>query len=422
MLPFLVCAMDDLVMDWKKELGWETNPFEHKILPHDYLAGYQKEQQELNLFILNEKKFGIIEGASGTGKTALLHWFFGQLSKQKKFLTVFLKKEDVKTEESFIVKLSEPFASEAALSLFFKKLVGKEGLSAKNISSFIKDNLKKRQLIILADYEPRTEDLEVFSRLLKIAGVSIIVVNPKKDTVKALGRDELGIELTHIDFAGAMLLIQKRIEAVGGTGIWPFNEKQLKDLCGLADYVPLRILNLCAEKAKELALEVRTGKIKKPEKKHFVVEHEVHYENAEVHHPLVEKKHKDGGFGITFTIVDDSKPHVSSEPHAAIPAPEKTSVLMHVAQKKIQTDTTHKITERPAGAEVQQVAEMYNVESMLQVAALQRDTEDVSSHPVLEAKDDDLIVIDFGIADITPRKEPKVIRGEELIVEVKKKK
>jgi hypothetical protein len=286
--------------------------------------------------------------------------------------------------------------------------------------------------MILVDYELRKEDLDVFSHLLSIAGVSIIVVNPKKEAIKALGKDELGLELKRIDFEGAKMLLQKRIEAAGGSGIWPFNEKQLKDLCGLADYVPSRILALCAEKAKELAVEVKSGKLKKPEKekKHSIVEHAIHYENKDVQHPPVEKKHGGSGFGIKFTIIDDEKPASASEKLApkvsqAVSATVSDDVMVkHDANEEEQSD--------------QQSAELKNVQEKKTTKKLEKATKPANTKPAkqnetqkapheepekkAEKEDDGMIIIDLGLADITPKKESKVVRGEEVVVDVKKKK
>jgi hypothetical protein len=310
--------MDDLVVDWKKELGWEKNPFEHKILEpvEGYLGGYEKEQQKLNLFILNEKKYGTIQGVAGSGKSTLLHWLLETLEKHKnKFTCIYLIGDDFKDDKKLVDKLSAPFMSDHAVKIFLKKLSGKGALTKKNIDAFIAEHCGTRRVILLIDSVSLTkDDLDVCLRLLKLPQVSLIIVgkNPCKDE-----KDDLALDLKKLDFEGAKAMVKKRIESVGGNEIWPFSDKILKDLFGLADYIPGRILPLCHERAKELAIDVRSGKIVKPKKgmflQHDVIQHDVQVMDKPLEHPPVEKKHSGGGFGIKFVVVDDDEQKLAKE-------------------------------------------------------------------------------------------------------------
>ena len=81
------------ILDWESELGYSENPFKIKILSPvtNYIAGYEKEKNRINLFIINNEKFGIISGQYGAGKTILLKWLYEQLQKYKeKVIVLFL--------------------------------------------------------------------------------------------------------------------------------------------------------------------------------------------------------------------------------------------------------------------------------------------------------------------------------------------
>jgi hypothetical protein len=326
--------MDDLVLEWKKELGWQKSPFEQKILlpVEDYFAGYEKEQQKFNLLVLNEKKFGTIQGETASGKSTLLLWMKETLEKHKnKFAVVLLHEGDFKNEKKLIEALSAPFASEAAMKLFFKKLMGKAALTRKNIDGFIKENIGTRRLFILVDttHLLAKEDYDLFSRLLKLDHCAVILASPKKEWLKEFPKDELAIDLKKMDFDGARSLLKKRIEAVGGSDIWPFSDKILKDLCGLGDYLPGKILALCQERAKELAIDVKTGRIPHPEKRGIFVQHDIKVMDKKVEQPSVEKKHSGGAFGIKFVVIDDEKPRpvkeaieTAQEPKEELAAPD----------------------------------------------------------------------------------------------------
>jgi hypothetical protein len=228
-------------------------------------------------------------------------------------------------------KLCEPYLSrnqikEAIAKIFSKK----ESISAKNVHSYLQENVKKRYCIIIDDaHLLNKEEFEIVERVLSVPKCSVILAGKE---VKKSAKDEIGIELKKLDFAGARAMLKNRIESVDGTDIWPFSDKLVKDIFSLADYNPKRILSLCNEKSKELAIEVKQGKIQKPEHHLFNLEHEYEFKNEDVEHPKVQKK--DDGFVIKLHITDDEEtPAVKSAPKATDVQESNTSSKDEMPEK-----------------------------------------------------------------------------------------
>ena len=78
-------------LKWFKELGWWDNPFVTKVLmpPERFIAGYDKERQKLNYFVIEGLPLGFVKGEKGTGKTTLLLWLWHVMQKVKEKRAVF---------------------------------------------------------------------------------------------------------------------------------------------------------------------------------------------------------------------------------------------------------------------------------------------------------------------------------------------
>mgnify|MGYP001576069697 CR=1 FL=1 len=76
--------------DWYSKFGWKDVPFEDKITPHtELIAGYKSEREEIEKWIVQQKRFGLIRGVFGTGKSTLRLWTTNYLqTKGKKFAIV----------------------------------------------------------------------------------------------------------------------------------------------------------------------------------------------------------------------------------------------------------------------------------------------------------------------------------------------
>ncbi|MFH1915778.1 MAG: AAA family ATPase [Nanoarchaeota archaeon] len=303
--------MDDFVINWTKELGWKENPFKKILLPTEkFLGGYDKERERLNLFILNESAFGTIHATDGMGKTTLLLWLLDNLRRHyDKFDITLADKNSIGSEQAFINKLCEPYIQRNKMKTAFASIFRKaQKITSKTIGAYLKEGLKDKRLVIIIDdaHLLTKEQSDILESIIGMPKVSLILAGnfPSKTKHKPLGKDELGLEIKKIDYASGREMLKKRIEYVDGTDIWPFTDKLLKDIFGLGDYNPKKILTLCQEKAKELAIEVKMGKIKKPEKRLFSIEHEITIADKKAEHPHVEQKKKDG-LVFKFTVKDD---------------------------------------------------------------------------------------------------------------------
>jgi hypothetical protein len=305
--------MDELVLNWTKELAWEDNPFKKQFLEpiEKTIGGYEKERQKLNLLLLNELPFGTITGQEGMGKTLLLKWFTSQLDKHpEKFIYAYLDKKQL-ADASFIQNICSPFKNKHSLAKLFKK---EEKITKKNVSEYILKNSEHKHFLIIIDDANllSKEDIETLEQLKQVPKVQIILAGKSFDkmNLKSFEKDNLGIDIKKMDFPSGRDMLKRRIESVGGSDIWPFSDKIIKDIFGLGDYNPKKILTLCQERAKELAIEVKQGKIKPPEHRLIKIEHEEHeisYEDHPIEHPPVEKKRKDDGFVVKFTFKDDEE-------------------------------------------------------------------------------------------------------------------
>lgn len=386
--------MDELVLNWTRELEWENNPFKKDTLDPAFIGGYEKEREKLNLFLLNESSFGTITGLDGMGKTMLLHWFISQLDKHpEKFTYTFLKKEDL-ADERFLHAICTPFYKKNKLKDGFRKIFKKEEkITRKNVSSYITKNMTGKHFLIIIDdsHLLSKEDLEVLEAVHQIPHLQVILSGKSSEKLKGFEKDSIGIDLRKMDFASGREMLKKRIEQVGGTDIWPFTDKILKDMFGLADYMPKKILTLCAERAKELAIDVKRGKIKRPDHRFIKFEHEDHnysYEEHAVEHQTVEKKHKNDGFVVKFTFKDDEETAPKTE-HEEMAAPPKKEEQENKEAKEEKTEP--------------------------------KKTEKKTQETKEDKKDDGIIDIDLGYEE-KPKKETKPRKMEAFDIDIRPKK
>ncbi|MDP7324103.1 MAG: ATP-binding protein [Candidatus Woesearchaeota archaeon] len=262
-------AKQEFVLEWDKALGFSENPFvdKHFTPASKFIAGYQEEKRKLNLFVINENKFGTILGEEGVGKTVLLSWLFEKLSEFKhKMLPVYIK-GDAKNPQAvlsdIVIELMNPYEKTV------KK--GKLKLTLDGFAVWIKKKAGKRKLILLLDGCKRVtaKDLQLFSTLYKICPCLIIAADSKenydksafKDVQKVKDvnaenfKDTLKMVLDGLPYSEMEELMEKRIEHVGGHGILPFSESVLKQLHKRAKKNPKILLELCKKKAIELTVK-----------------------------------------------------------------------------------------------------------------------------------------------------------------------
>lgn len=272
------------VLDWETELGYSNNPFKDGILEPvgNYIAGYEKERNKLNLFIINNEKFGIITGGDGVGKTILLKWLYEQLKQYKDKIMVYYFTGKVLSQEFILLKsMVNPL-----LSVYEKKVkkLNKDVNIDVNLS-ILKRKIGNKKLILLIDDTvtiPR-QVLLLVTKIYSIMPLQIIIgcSNQVAQPFRQIDwlKDRLKIQLKGIGIPEATAMIRKRIKGVGGEDIYPFDDNYIKKICKQASYNPKQILALCQNYAIELAVKQVKKKTTKETK---VIKEEVKEKEEEV--------------------------------------------------------------------------------------------------------------------------------------------
>tara|TARA_Y100000310_G_scaffold1908_1_gene2400 strand:- start:998 stop:2134 length:1137 start_codon:yes stop_codon:yes gene_type:complete len=258
----------DFVLEWDKALGFGENPFSKDPSPaSDFISGYQKERKKINLFLINENKFGVIHGAEGTGKTMLLTWLSEQLKQfPDKIEPVFIK-GNIKNPQAVLSDIVSQLMNP------YEKTVrkGKLKFTIDGFAVWIKKKVEKKKLVILIDGTKRVsvKDIQLFNILHKLINLIVVVAEskeifnksifdktPKMNDVDADNfKDALKINLDGLEFQESLEMLEKRIESVGGHGIAPFHETQLRSLHKNSKKNAKEFLALCKRKAIELSVK-----------------------------------------------------------------------------------------------------------------------------------------------------------------------
>ncbi len=272
------------ILEWDSELGYSGNPFKDEILipVSNHIAGYEKERDRINLFIINNEQFGIISGESGIGKTILLRWLYEQLQQYKGKVLVYYLNGKVFSQEFVLLKsLVNPL-----LNLYEKKVkkLNKDVDMERNLS-LLKGKLGSKKLVLLIDdvvIIPKQVML-LLKKMYSIMPLQIIVAcnNQAAQQLRADEglKDRLKIQLKGLDVQEARSMIKKRIKSFGGEDIFPFDDNHIKKICKIASYNPKQILYLCQHYAIELAVKQVKRKLPKESQ---VVKEEVKEEKEEV--------------------------------------------------------------------------------------------------------------------------------------------
>jgi hypothetical protein len=253
-----------LVLDWQKKLGYKTDPF--VATPAGKVSAYfvdrEQERERLNLFIIKDERFGLVQGAEGTGKTTLLAWLEEQLRTDfSKLKTVHFTggaKKDALLDALVEVNLS-----------MLERNVTKphEKLKGEALEKFLFDKVGKERLILLVDNagELLKEHKDLIKRLLDTcpASQAIFAVERALKEHEAYAEDTLKITLAELTEDDLKELLARRIAVAGGAGTHPFDALELEKLVAAAKRSPAKLLKLARDRAIELCLKV--GAPPKPE-------------------------------------------------------------------------------------------------------------------------------------------------------------
>ncbi|MBR9693111.1 ATP-binding protein [Candidatus Woesearchaeota archaeon] len=260
------------VLDWQKKLGYREDPFierpKKKII--EFLVDREEERERLNLFVIKQERFGIIQGVRGSGKTTLLNW----LSQQLRFSFFTLKVVRISGKPVTSSKLFFKTLLDAALNPIEKTMTKPhEKLKKDELTPFLLQKLRKKRVLIIIDDAQllAKENRHLLQDILHTCpgGQVLLALERVLKEHESYGKDELKVVLEDMPTAALRDLIQKRIELVGGYLTHPFDKDELNKLVVRSKKNPVRLLTIARDRAIELSIKAGPPpKPPKPETKH----------------------------------------------------------------------------------------------------------------------------------------------------------
>lgn len=280
------------VLKWNKVFCWHDDPFK-EALPQpvdEFFVCDKKKKSILNFFFVKQQPFGTITGEQGSGKTMFLHWLHWELKEHHPELVPCIISCDQKTvtEEELIKNIMFPFLN------MYQKTVSRpfEELDASGLAQYVKKKVSNKPFVLLID-EPQNMSEKALGVLLALekSGVKLqmIVAGEKEGLRKSQAgkghKDALNFQLDGLDPALAIELLQKRIEAVGGTGTYPFDAQKIRVLCQQTNGNPAKLLQRTKEKVIQLSID---------HKEEFIAEQQeiVKRKEEEIQRKYLEEKEK----------------------------------------------------------------------------------------------------------------------------------
>lgn len=237
----------DFFLEWEKNLGWDSNPFETEItLPiNKFISGREEEKKKLNIFFIQNKRYGLIKSNQGEGKSILLLWLKDELNKYNKYHVLYLPIKEL-LYDSFLKEMLSPFPIQRNFGHSLKKVFEVYKKSSRNYVFLIDDihELSKEYLNLLKDIYNSNKNIKI------IASID----SKKEKKLNFLDEDNLNLKLKQMKFEEIREMIKKRIESVGGIDIEPFNNVRLKMIIKKSSNNPRSIISLCSKKSVELSL------------------------------------------------------------------------------------------------------------------------------------------------------------------------
>ena len=242
------------VLDWQKRLGYKTDPFVD--LPQgktaDFFVDREAERAALNLFVVKQSRFGLLQGSQSSGKTTLLRWVEEQLRGGQ--VRALLLDGSVGYDAFLDATIS------ATLNPLEKRLLKPQAKVVKAArEDFLIHRIADKQFIILVDNAQglEKESKALLKRILaSCAGAQLIfAVERALKEHEEYGEDALGLTLEEMDNDALIALLRQRIALVGGDGTYPFDEEACKRLIATSKRNPRKLLVLAREQAIEISVK-----------------------------------------------------------------------------------------------------------------------------------------------------------------------
>lgn len=252
----------DFVLEWDKALGFRGDPFADKIFGpiNTFLVDRKDEKEKLNWFFIKNYFYGTLLGEPGVGKTILLKWLEDRLAKYNRIHAIYINAAIFKEQVNILHKMIMP------LLTIYEKLVTKPHtkLYTNEFLALLKKKLRHKSVALLIDnaHFLTEKNLDLIKSLRKEGlKLQVLVTSTpteyEKSRLGEIGHDELSITLRRPTFDESKEIIQRRAEAFGGKGLYPFSEEDLKLMYDKADKNPKEFIKLCRDEAIKILIHKR---------------------------------------------------------------------------------------------------------------------------------------------------------------------
>ena len=230
--------------------GWNEDPFTLKIDPKLF-TGYGEQVRALEKHVSDHHKIALVTGPTGSGKTSLLKWLEINMSGCAK---LYVSKPPEKPDQ-FVGIFTDIFGVS-----FFDRLFGRK-VSLFNLPKYVNSKLNGHHLVLLLDeaHETNKEVMEwlrviidqIGSISLVMAGMPVLERKIKEELETLDQRITTRVALQALNREETRALIQKRVEAAGGTGIAPFSDSAVDAIYSKTGGFPREVLKLCDKLAND---------------------------------------------------------------------------------------------------------------------------------------------------------------------------
>lgn len=273
-------------LDWYKELGWTENPFVQKNLEpiEKFITGHEEAREKLNFFVIQHQPFGTIAAEKGCGATTMALWLSGELSQYRSRTdAVYIPLTGVGTidfihaiitstlnvGEKAIVnsyyrmgagRLQRAIADKIKWkwlgnNSFYECIATKRYTSLDGIRGFLAGKLKDKPLVVILDHiehmhKQHAQILQSF--FFAHLPIQVVAVGTKEGLAKSPLRllskkDSLRIHLQKPTYLEMKEMLKKRIDSVGGAGMSPLKDVELKKIYEKNEKNPRAVLSACQE-------------------------------------------------------------------------------------------------------------------------------------------------------------------------------
>lgn len=244
-----------LVLDWQKKLGYRKDPFVDE--PTQDIVGLHDLREHINLFLLKNHQVGIITAEDGMGKTSFVLWLKKELQGKRRVREVNLKEiTSAEKLEAYLERETEAFYKKIpGFDKLYEHMTNVQRTKEVKREELIKKLKKDTILLIIEDASKLVAaHVNLLNELLDQTQLEILLFDTQLKNPLA-HKPGLSSEIREYPPEELEELLQRRIEAAGSVGTFPFDESELKKLFKKSGGNPRQLLASCRERAIELSLK-----------------------------------------------------------------------------------------------------------------------------------------------------------------------